>query len=287
MPTESPILALDTSSINKLTADPEFTVLVAGLITGYHIRLNGSNIAEIAATQNAEKRERLLDTCQRLLIQGDCIDPFNWIVEKHTKRFDANPTDYDWKRVNVTNRVFEKEVTDRGSLNDEMARQEKTSAEEAKKQFEELFCSMRPGFDKIFAKGTKRPETFADFVKVLQKPGGAFWTVYGQKFYARNVGDKPDEAKIRDFAGRCPPFLMMILAAVMAQYKRAIVSTPPSKKRAGRVDLLTGVYLPYCHIFVTDDRDHARCLRDMGAVAGLETEVLWYRSFRDRLVCIR
>jgi hypothetical protein len=157
MPTESPILALDTSSINKLTADPEFTVLVAGLKTGYHIRLNGSNIAEIAATQNAEKRERLLDTCQRLLIQGDCIDPFNWIVEKHTKRFDANPTDYDWKRVNVTNRVFEKEVTDRGSLNDEMARQEKTSAEESKKQFEELFCSMRPGFDKIFAKGTKRP----------------------------------------------------------------------------------------------------------------------------------
>lgn len=286
MSAQIPILALDTSSINRLNADSEFTALAAGLKTGYHTRLNGSNIAEIAATQNAEKRERLLDTCQRLLIQGDCIDPFNWIVEKHTKRFDANPTGYDWKRVNVTNREFEKEVRDRGSLNDGMARREKTSAEESKKQFEELFCSMRPAFDEVFAKGTERPEKFADFVKVLQKPGGAFWTGYGHKFYARNVGTKPDEARVRDFADRCPPFLMMTLAAVMAQYERAIVSAPPPKKRAGRVDLLMSVYLPYCRIFVTDDRDQGRCLRDMGAVAGLETEVLSYKTFRGRLLCI-
>jgi hypothetical protein len=286
MPAQSPILALDTSSINRLTADPEFTVLMAGLKTGYYTRLNGSNIAEIAATQKAEKRGRLLDTCQRLLVQGDCIDPFAWIVEKQTKRFDSNPKDYDWKKVNVRNCVFEKEVRDRESLNDEMAQQEKASAEEAKKRFEDIFCSMRPGFDEIFSNGTERPETFADFVKVLQKPGGAFWTGYGHKFYARNVKDEPNEAKIRDFADRCPPFLMMILGAVMAQFKRAIVSTPPPKKRAGRVDLLMGIYLTYCRIFVTDDRDQVTCLRDMGAVGGLATEVLSYKEFRHRLLCI-
>jgi hypothetical protein len=37
---------------------------------------------------------------------------------------------------------------------------------------------------------------------------------------------------LRDFGDRCPPFLMMVLSAVMAQYKRAIVETPIKRKRA-------------------------------------------------------
>ena len=287
---QTPILALDTSSINKLTRDPESTPLMAGIKTGYHTRLTGSNLAEIAATQNSEGRHRLLDTCQRLLIAGDCIDPFSWIIEKHIKRFESNPKDYYWKRVIVRNRVFEKEIADRQSLSDEMAQQEKASAEEAKERFEDIFCSMRPTFNELFSNraehsGAERPQTFADFAKILQRPGGAFWTGYGRKFYARNVENEPDEAKLRDFAGRCPPFVMMVLAALMAQYERAIVSAPPKKKRAGRVDLLMAVYLAYCRVFVTNDRDQLKCLRKMGAVAGLDTEVLTYREFRGRLLC--
>jgi len=284
MVSRKPILIFDTSVINQLTSEKDFQALAAGLTTAYSTRLTGSNISELAATTKSEKREHLLDTCQRLLASGECIDPFNWIVENHIKAFEQNPKQYDWTKVNVRNRGMEQEIIRRTFFDDELARQEKESATKTKESFEDIFCSMRPGFDGIFSNGTERPTAFADFVKILQKPGGAFWTGYGHKFYARNVIDQPNETKVRDFADRCPAFLMMVLAAVMAQYKRAIVETPKKKRRAGRVDLLMSIYLPYCRVFVTHDDDQEVCLREMAAAANLDREILCYDDFRSRLL---
>jgi hypothetical protein len=278
-----PILVFDTSVINQLSVEKDFPALAAGLTAAYSMLLTGSNVSELAATTKSGKREQLLDTCQRLLASGECIDPFNWIVEKHAKAFDQNPNQYDWKTVNVHNREIEQEIVRRTFLDDDLARQEKESAAESKESFEDIFCSMRPGFDGIFSTGTERPTTFADFAKILQKPGGTFWTGYGKKFYARNVMDEPDESKVRDFADRCPPFLLMVLAATMAQFKRAIVATPRKKRRAGRVDLLMSIYLPYCRVFVTHDDDQEECLREMAATANLDREILSYDEFRRRL----
>jgi hypothetical protein len=259
-----PILVLDTSAINQLTAEKDFPAFAAGLTTAYSIRITGSNISELVATTESEKREQLLDTCKRLLASGDCIDPFAWIVEKHAKTFDQDSKHYDWKKVNVRNGNFEREIIERTLLADELARQEKESATETTNSFERTFTSMRPGFDEIFSNGTDRPTTFADFVNILQRPGGAL--------------------KVRDFADHCPPFLMMVLAAVMAQYKRAIVEVPKKRKRAGRVDLLMSVYLPYCRVFVSHDKDQEVCLREMAAIPNLDKEILSYNDFRSRLL---
>ena len=82
---------------------------------------------------------------------------------------------------------------------------------------------------------------------------------------------------------------MMVLAATMAQYKRVIVETPRTKKtkqRAGRVDLLMSVYLPYCGVFVTHDDDQKICLREMAAVASIDNEILSYDDFRSKLLAI-
>jgi len=61
------IPVFDTSVINRLTAEADFPALAAGLTTAYSTRLTGSNVAELVATTKSEKREQLLDTCQRLL----------------------------------------------------------------------------------------------------------------------------------------------------------------------------------------------------------------------------
>jgi len=279
-----PIIIFDTSGISNLADEKDFRALAAGLRTAYHTRLTGSNIEEIAATTNAEDRGKLLDTCQLLLSSGDCIDPFNWLVEKHVKAFDQHPKDYVWKQINVLNPEIAKEIVERTFFDDELAGQSRQSAKESKQSFEDIFCSMRPDFDELFQNGTERPITFAEFVSILQKPGGAFWTGYGHKFYARNVSTEPEESKVRDFADRCPPFLMMVMAAAKAQYERAIVAKPKGKKRAGRLDLLMSIYLPYCRVFVTHDDDQEACLREMAKVANLEAEILAYREFRSRLL---
>ena len=260
MVSRKPILVFETSVINQLTSEKDFAALAAGLTAAYSMRLTGSNIEELVATTKSGRREQLFDTCQRLLASGECIDrcidPFNWIIEKHTVAFDQAPGEYDWKRLNIRNVELEQQIIRRSFFDNEMARQEKNSARLTKESFEDIFCSMRPGFDCIFSSGTQRPTTFASFVKILQRPGGAFWTGYGHMLYARSVKNEPDEGRIRDFANQCPPFLMMILAATMAQYKRAIVETPGKKRRAGRVDLLMSVYLPRSHNVIVPLRTH-------------------------------
>lgn len=284
MVSRKPVLVFDTSAINQLTAEKDFPAIAAGLTTAYHIRLTGSNISELVATPTSTKRASLFDCCQRLLASGDCIDPFNWIVEKHVQAFDQNALNYDWKRISVRNRQIEREIVERTLFDDDLAHEEKESAGETKASFENYFSGMRPRFDQIFSNGTERPATLGEFVSILQRPGGAFWTGYGRTFYARNVQHEPEEKSVRDLADRCPPFLMMVLAAVMAQYARAIVGNPKKKKRAGRVDLLMSVYLPYCRVFVTHDDDQTVCLREIGKAGGSDSEILSYAEFRSRLL---
>jgi hypothetical protein len=279
-----PILIFDTSGLNNLAAEPDFDALVAGLTAAYFTRITASNISEIAATTKPNNRGRLLDACQRLLASGECIDPFHWIVENHVKAFDINPKDYNWEQVKIRSPQLEQEIVRRTFFDDELARQERESACETKKSFEDTFCAMRPGFDQIFASDPERPGTFDEFVKILQQSGGAFWTGYGHDLYARNVETAPDEGKIRDLADRCPPFLMMVLSVVMAQYKRAITKLPIKKKRAGRVDLLMSIYLPYCRVFVTHDENQEACLREMAEAASIDCEILSYKEFRSRLL---
>lgn len=230
-----PIIIFDTSGINNLAAEKDLKALAAGLRAAYHIRLTGSNIEEIAATTKPEDREKLLNACQLLLSSGDCIDPFNWVIEKHVAAFDRYSKEYIWWRINVVNPEIAKEIVERTFFDDELAGQSRQMANESKQSFESIFCSMRAGFDEIFAKGTERPSTFAEFVSRLQKPGGAFWIGYAHMFYARNASAEPEESTLRDFANRCPPFLMMVMAAVKAQYERAIVKNPKGRKRAGRL----------------------------------------------------
>jgi len=144
------------------------------------------------------------------LASGHCADPFNWIIEKQIQTFDRNPVAYDWKLVKVRSRAIEEEIIRRTVFDDEMARQERECATETNESFEHIFCSPRPAFDGMFANGTERPATFAEFARILQKPGGAFYSGYGIQFYARQASSEPDETRVREFAGRCPPFLLRL-----------------------------------------------------------------------------
>jgi hypothetical protein len=167
-----PILVFDSSGINKVADDCE--ALITEITTVYHTQLTGSNIGEIAATATSEHRDKLLDTCQRLLASGECIDPFSWIVENQVKAFEGGPTEYVWRTLNVVNSEIRKAIIERTLFDDEMARQFRESARTLRQSFEDVFCSMRSGFDEIFANGTERPKTFREFVNILQKPAAHF-----------------------------------------------------------------------------------------------------------------
>jgi hypothetical protein len=88
------------------------------------------------------------------------------------------------------------------------------------------------------------------------------------------------EATVKEFAAVCPPFLALIYAVFLPWYNNA-VRDPETGERviAGSNDLYMSAYLPYVDMFVTDDEDQEKALREVARLAKLETKILSYDDF--------
>jgi hypothetical protein len=80
-----PVVIFDTSAINHLSKEQYYKGLVAALRHGFYTRVLATNFEEVAATVRSEERRALLLSVSRsLLAGGDCILPFNWLLEQHS-----------------------------------------------------------------------------------------------------------------------------------------------------------------------------------------------------------
>jgi hypothetical protein len=285
MNTSKPILIADTSALNRLTDDPDSAHLVSGCKAGFFIRLTADNLREIAAIQTGPRREQLLALLRQLLPAGEFALPYNWILEGHIRRFHENRNHYDWKAGLVRFPHAEMEVFYQEFLNDQVAREELQDARENEIAFKSMFGDVRPDFQALFENGEEeRPASVKEFVDVLQVRGGAFWS-YGQSLFTKITGVNVDEATIRDFIRRCPPFNAVLIALCTAQYERCIrnLSKGPSL-RAGRLDMYVAAHLPYCNRFLTADIRQLNALREVATVGGFLTEVLHFDDLRDSMM---
>src|SRR5260221_5387332 len=95
-----PVLVFDTSVLNALADDDDGAALIAALRAGFVVCLTGSNISEILANADANRRKQLLDLCRLLLADGFCLVPHHWIIERMVARYHrAQP--FNWKAVDV------------------------------------------------------------------------------------------------------------------------------------------------------------------------------------------
>lgn len=274
------ILSLDTSGLNALTYDHDSASLITRIKAGYQVRLTAMSINELIGTSDAGKRNRLLDTCQKLLPAGDCIGPQSWIIENLIMNFERNDKS-GWQTLAIRSRDYESAIWRREIINDAISQKQSTFAKMAHKQFADLFGNARPEFDKVFKNGTPRSATFGELLAMLQVPGGAFWN-FGVALYEHVARYKPTEDKIRAFVLDCPPFNALLLALVMAQFERTVRDLKTGESlRADRADLYMSVYLPYLDIFITMDNHQYKCLREIATVAKLGVEVVWYEDFRE------
>ena len=100
--------------------------------------------------------------------------------------------------------------------------------------------------------------------------------------YERYAQQRPSEAVVRAFVRRCPPFNMMMLGSIVAQFHRSVRDFRlPAVYKAGRLDLLSAVYLPYCDRFVTHDDGQYNALKALTAQAGIPAKILSYAEFQQ------
>ena len=71
-----PTIIFDTSALNKLANDGDVESLFAGIKAAYFVRITGTMIGELVATDSAERRQRLLAFERRLRSEGEIILAF-------------------------------------------------------------------------------------------------------------------------------------------------------------------------------------------------------------------
>jgi len=282
------ILGFDTSALNALhRAGPDVAPMLAGLDTGYAVRLNGTALDEIVAHSLPEERERLRKLCRKLLANGagDVLLPFHEITTRLAVTFESGHP-FDWTRVDVRSNeymrfIFAHEVSvlfEEDADYETVSLEQRISAVDTAGQFDQVFLAPRPIFQKLGETGKESwPKSAAELAEALQKPGGAYWN-YAIGLYHRATGVTVDEEKIRRFVRECPPFRALLAAIVFAQYERSI-SEEVKPKLAGRNDLFMAGYLPYCDEFVSNDHAQQQALREIVSIAQLATSVRWHKEF--------
>ena len=273
-------LILDTSGINALADDPERTVILPGVLSAYLVGVTETAVSEIAANSDEARRIRLLGIVERLLKFGMCVIPFHVIIESQAKAYLANRDAYVWRSVNVRFPEAEGEVV-RQEIIHEVSEQTREALRQWDKDFRAIFSNAKPAFQKLFeGRSGERPSLQAVTERLLGE-GGAHRDI-AVNLFERGTGTRLSQAEVQDFTERCLPFKALLVA--LCQYDRCIRDErQESLGKAGRLDMFSAVYLPYCKVFVTNDDGQCKALRSVAEMIGRDMDVLMYSEFKDSL----
>lgn len=292
-------IILDTSAVNKLAKEPDAQPLIAGLRCGYDVGLTAMSVDELLAPSKAEYRSKFFACCRQISREVVCLMPAGLLVQQMVASYVLNPTGFDWTRVNIRLKIYEDAIKrDEEIVTDEaLSAEQRDFAEKTDETFESWFTDLRPKLQEIYEKAKQRPHAYEDVVRLSQEPGGVLWG-FAKELYRsaqewnavpagldpeRKESERmpgPDDETVKEFVNACPPFRAVVLAFILTWYDRCLreVHNDP-KFKAGRVDQFMAVYLPYCHQFITNDKDQQKCLQEIANLCGLKTRVRLYDDF--------
>jgi len=283
-----PIVTFDTSAHNRLAeGGPESEALLAGIKSGMYFRFAGLSIDEMVSCSDPAKRAALFTYCARLQLgPSDCIFPPNELIRDLIVAHYENPAGFDWQKVQVRAGEYERGIQRRKVILDSQLSEEQRKEQDAlQKQYRQMFAGIRPKIEAVFAAhGETPPRAFRDvLIRLANGEGTLIWGM-GKLLYDRAADTDASEAAIKQFMDVCPPFRGLIYGMLLSWYDLAVRDRDAGEKfRSGRDDMFMSVYLPYCDKFVTAETngEQEKCLREVAAVAGLETDILSYDNFRD------
>lgn len=249
-------------------------------------RFAGISIEELYANRDPARRATLLNSCRKLQEgKSDCICPqdqvLTLLIEAHVK----DPAHFDWTLAEVISPEYMHEISIGEVASDEELIAEHCEEHRKRlKRFECMFSPLRAELQSAFdADGETRPKTHREFLDFLEKSDQKLLTGLCKGTYERVAGTGVSKELFLQFLEVCPPFRAFNHAMHMANYDRSVRHKNDECFKSGANDLFMAICLPYCNIFVTNDRKQGKCLREIASVSGLETEVVFYDDFCDSL----
>jgi hypothetical protein len=281
-----PIVTFDTSAHNRLVEDGSRSeAVLAGIKSALFFRFAGLSIEELVSTSDPVKRAALFTYCARLQDgPTDCLYPQNELIRLLVAEHFKNPSTFDWTTVDVRGWEYEDAIRRRYFVSDqELATVQYQELKSRQKNYKQMFSNLRPALRKVFdAHGEAPPATLREALSRLQSGEGRLISGMGKLLYDRGAETDASEATVRQFMEVCPPFRALIYAMLMSWYDLGVRDPHVGEKfRAGGNDLFMSIYLPYCDMFVTAEKngEQEKCLREVAFVAGLETKIVSYDDF--------
>ena len=106
-----PRIFFDTTGINALQdGGASSDALMKGLECGFEIILTAMSADEIISTKTPDRREALLSRFGRLLSLAQCLWPPHEIVRLQISAHHGDPSRFDWKKVNIRARDYERAI---------------------------------------------------------------------------------------------------------------------------------------------------------------------------------
>jgi hypothetical protein len=202
-----------------------------------------------------------------------------------------DPKGFNWKTVNVRWPRCEGAMRDPEFFADEQTSREQREFQRERKQLgKQDLIALRPKIQSIFAAhGEMPPTAFRPAISGLENADdGRAVSNAAKQLYDHVAKIDTDKVIVKEFMSACPPLRALVYAIFIPWYNTAVRDYHTGEKLdAGNNDLFMSAYLPYCDWFVTDDVGQEQSLREVGAHADLETNILSYDDFcRSLLVTI-
>jgi hypothetical protein len=274
-----PRIVFDTSAVNTLAKDGALAEpQIAALKSGFDVLLTAMSVDEMIAAPVALTRETLFARCQRLLVSGRCVWPPHEIIARLVLAHANDPRRFNWRKVPVRARDYERAIVDR-DFPEELCAEQRRAQLQVEQEYTEYWERLRPKLAPILDRDPgSRPKSYRQAVEIARSAKPNLIAGIGKGLYSHATGINLADAEIEIFLEACPPVRAACYGLCGSWYD---VSLAPAvfKKLAGRNDQMMAAYLPYCDQFVTEDKKQLERLHEISVEAKLGCVVSSYSAF--------
>lgn len=143
---------------------------------------------------------------------------------------------------------------------------------------------LRGKLQPLFRSGTNRPRSMGALIRHYAKSDDFLYEVVNS-IYQRATGTALPRGELHSLLNSLYIWPMFLIAYGCAIYQRAVQQQGYShNKNPGHLDLWSSIYLPFCDVFVTEDKRQRRTLKVLNKANPHPARIISYAEMRASLI---
>ena len=135
-----------------------------------------------------------------------------------------------------------------------------------------------------FHSGVTRPRSIGGLIRHYRRNEDFLYRVVSP-IYERAVGIALPRNELWQLLNSVPHWRMFLVAYACAIYQRSVQEENFSYRRnPGHLDLWSAMYLPFCDVFVTNDKRQRRALKVLNKASSRQARIMSFAEWKTRLL---